>query len=85
LNVLEEVGVDTVGDKRDAGVTGRDVDLFQDRPDTRLAKTGFSGAALESEHRRELLSPSVAVGFFLKLKARRNPPVDEVPLKMPGD
>lgn len=38
-----------------------------------------------SQFKRELLSPSVAVSFFLKLKARRKPAVDELPLETRGD
>ena len=73
------VGVDTEGDKFDAGVTGREVLFFQDRLDMILAKTGLSGAALGSELSKELLSPSAAVSFLLKLRARRKPAVDELP------
>lgn len=65
-------------------MTGRDVHLFQDTSDARLDETGLS-AVLISQFKRELLSPSVAVGFFLKLKARRKPAVDELPLETRGD
>lgn len=77
--------MDTEGDKFDTGVTGREVHFFQEKVDKILAKTGLSGEALGSELRRELLSPSAAMGFFLKLKARRKPAVDELPARTLGD
>lgn len=72
------MGVETEGDKFDAGVTGRDVHLFQ--ADLRLAITGLSGAVVGSDLRRKLRSPSGMTLFFLKLKPRNKPPDDGLPL-----
>jgi hypothetical protein len=56
------------GDKFDAGVTGREVHLSQEKADLKLAITGLSRAVVWSELRRELFSPSGAADFRFKLK-----------------
>lgn len=75
--------METEGDKFVAGVTGREVHLFHESADLRLAIIGLSGAVLGSELRRKLLSPSDKVPFFLKLNPRKMPPDDELPLAEP--
>lgn len=83
LYILADIGVATEGDKFDAGVTGREVHLFQENGDTELAIVGLSGALLGPELRRELFSPSGWLPFFLKLKPRKRLPDSEPPLEEP--
>lgn len=73
------MGVETEGDRFDAGVTGREVHLFHAISDME-AILGPSAAVLGSELRRELLSPSATFPFLFKLKARKKPLDDEIPL-----
>nr|GLL43765.1 hypothetical protein Itr_chr13CG03470 [Ipomoea trifida] len=74
------LGVGTVGEPFEAGVTGKEVHLFQ------LEKLGLSGPIFESGRRRELLSPSDPPAIFLlKLNPRKNPPPVGLPFETPGD
>lgn len=66
LNVLADIR----GDKFEAGVTGREAHFGQGEISD---KAGLSRAALGSELRRELLSPSETGFFFLKLNDGRKP------------
>lgn len=77
---LAEMGVVTEGDKFDAGVTGSEVHLFQENAALILVRIGLRRDVLGSESKRELLSPSGTGPFFLKLKHRKKPPDDELPL-----
>lgn len=77
--------METEGDEFDACVTGREEDLSQEKADFKLTRIGLSGAACVSELSRELLSPSVAEAFLLKLKPLRSPPDDVLLVKEPCD
>lgn len=66
--------METDGDEFEAGVTGREAHFCQ-LEENKFAERGLPGTTLQSELMRELLSPSDEVAFFLKLKARRKPPV----------
>ena len=68
------------GERFDAGVTGRDVHLCHGIVDEEWAILGPSEVVLGSELRRLLLSPSVPLPFILRLKARKKPPGDGIPL-----
>lgn len=70
--VLAETGVETEGDRFDAGVTGREVHLFHAASDME-AILELSADVLGSELRRQLRSPSAPFAFLLKLKARKKP------------
>lgn len=63
LAILAEAGMVTDGDKFVAGVTGRDVHLFQKNGDGNLATLGLSGPVVLSGVRRELLTPSATIPF----------------------
>jgi len=73
------MGVATEGDRFDAGVTGREVHLFHAISDME-AILELSEAVLGSELSRLLLSPSPTFPFLLKLKARKKPLDDDIPL-----
>ena len=73
------------GDKFEAGVTGRDEDFVQEKADDAIAVTGLSAVVLESELRSELVSPSAAMPFLLKLKALKKLTGDKTPLLEPRD
>lgn len=78
--ILAEIGVETEGDKYDAGETGSEVHLFQESADIILATEGLPWTVvLRSELRRLLFSPSgVGTVFLLKLKPLKNPPGDKL-------
>lgn len=48
-------------------------------------RSGLCKAGWESGRMRELRSPSDAAIFFLKLRARRKPPINEPPFETEGD
>lgn len=74
------MGVETEGDRFDAGVTGREVHLAHAVSDME-AILGPPEDVVGSELRRKLLSPSATFPFLLKLKARKRPFDDEIPLE----
>lgn len=73
-------GRGTTGDKFDAGVTGREEDLFHENAEAKAAIIGLSAVVLGSELKSELLSPSATMPFLLKLKALKKLPGDKTPL-----
>lgn len=77
--ILAEIGIETEGDKFDAGETGSEAHLFQESADMIRATEGLPGAVFRSDPRRQLFSFSgVATVFLLKLKPLKNPLDDEL-------